>query len=525
VFILGAEGFLASVLLDTRELTWSNGWFVGFIGMVGPWSVRFLIGFAAIYGTFAFLKHRQALVDIAVQTGPFPVRWGVLLMHVPALAAFAALSRILFRQAAVSVSPNLIATLWAATGLATVGFCAFALIPPRLWAQLAKRTGKLWMFSLAASAIACSAGALTDTLWKPTSKLTFQLVKLFLSPVVREMVIRPERMLIGTQRFSVTISPECSGLEGIGLFLVFGSLWLVLFRDETRFPRSLILLPAGVIVLFLLNSIRIGILILIGSAGAREIAVGGFHSQAGWITFNSVALGFCVAARHVPWLSRAPLKVRREGTAHDATSAYLVPFLAILAAGILSRAIAGNFEWFYGLRFVAAAAALWGFRKTYAGIYGTFGWIPVAIGGIVFVFWLALDFLAAGTATIGMPSRLATASPQLRAAWIAMRVLTGVIAVPIAEELAFRGFLMRRLVAADFTAVPLRELKWFPVLVSSLLFGVLHGGRWFAGSLAGILYAKAASHRGRLVDAMVAHAVTNALLASYVLITGQWSLW
>jgi hypothetical protein len=42
----------------------------------------------------------------------------------------------------------------------------------------------------------------------------------------------------------------------------------------------------------------------------------------------------------------------------------------------------------------------------------------------------------------------------------------------------------------------------------------LHGGRWFAGTLAGLR-----------ADAVVAHATTNATLAVYVLVSHQWQLW
>ena len=113
-----------------------------------------------------------------------------------------------------------------------------------------------------------------------------------------------ETMTIGSQRFSVEIAPTCSGLEGMGLILAFTILWLVLFRRECRFPHALILLPAGVVILFLLNSARIAALILIGNAGFEKIATEGFHSQAGWIAFNFVALGTSVAAREVGWISK-----------------------------------------------------------------------------------------------------------------------------------------------------------------------------------------------------------------------------
>jgi membrane protease YdiL (CAAX protease family) len=43
--------------------------------------------------------------------------------------------------------------------------------------------------------------------------------------------------------------------------------------------------------------------------------------------------------------------------------------------------------------------------------------------------------------------------------------------------------------------------------------------------LAGIAYALAYRRRGELSDAVMAHAVTNGLIAITVLTTGAWSLW
>jgi CAAX prenyl protease-like protein len=53
---------------------------------------------------------------------------------------------------------------------------------------------------------------------------------------------------------------------------------------------------------------------------------------------------------------------------------------------------------------------------------------------------------------------------------------------------------------------------------------VLHSA-WVAGILAGVAYAAVRLYRGRLADAVLAHAVTNLLLSAYVLNTGSWSYW
>ena len=57
-----------------------------------------------------------------------------------------------------------------------------------------------------------------------------------------------------------------------------------------------------------------------------------------------------------------------------------MPFLAILAAAMISRAASDGFEWLYPLRIVAAAAALWYFRKSYRDLDFHFGWLGAAAG-------------------------------------------------------------------------------------------------------------------------------------------------
>jgi len=101
-------------------------------------------------------------------------------------------------------------------------------------------------------------------------------------------------------------------------------------------------------------------------------------------------------------------------------------------------------------------------------------------------------------------------------------VLGYVVVVPFAEELAFRGYLTRRLIAADFTRVEAGRFTWPSFLVSSLAFGLLHDP--LAGTLAGMLFALALYRRGRLWDAVLAHAIANGGLLIWGLSTGSWGV-
>jgi len=324
----------------------------------------------------------------------------------------------------------------------------------------------------------------------------------------------------------VTILPWCAGFEGTALMLVFSVAWLGYFRREFRFPRALLLVPAGMLMIWLTNAVRITALILIGVAGAPSVAVGGFHSQAGWIAFNCVALCFAVIAGRLPWFTgKSRLRPKEATAASNPAAVYLMPFLAILAAAMISRAASSGFEWLYPLRFVAAAIALWFFRKNYQELDWKFGGFSVLTGCVVFGLWLGLDLAVGAHPSNGMAASLASLPGPARVGWLVFRTAAAIITVPIAEELAFRGFLIRRLMSADFQTLSPRQYTYVAVLVSSVAFGLMHGDRWLAGTLAGLAFSAAYLRHGRIGDAVAAHAATNALLAAWVLLGGNWHLW
>lgn len=523
--LFGGEAFLATLQFDGATPVPSGAWIAALVHSWGPSVARFAIAFSALFATFAFLRNQSELKATSAAVAPEPVRWVLLVAHFAAMGIFSLTSLGVYGNGLTARDSNLAAAAWIFAALAAIASAALAFLPWRFWSAMARATGRLWIYVAAAAALTSAATGAFRSLWEPASRVTFRMVQLFLGPFVSDMVIQPEALRIGTRRFTVIIADQCSGLEGIALLLVFGCMWLVLFRHESRFPQALVLLPLGVIALFLLNAFRITALILIGNAGAREIAAGGFHSQAGWIAFNSVAFGSSIVARRWRWVSNvAPApSATTAAESSNLTAAFLVPFLAILAAGMISRATSGAFEWLYPLRFFAALIALWIFRQSYKEL----DWKPTilapATGLAVFLLWIAVDRIS--RVSTPMPAALASASPFLRDVWIGLRILGAVLTVPIAEELAFRGFALRRFVSADFDSVKFRSATWLAVLGSSILFGVMHGQQWMLATLAGVAYGLLIRRTGRMGDAVVAHAVTNALLAAFVLLFGQWQLW
>ncbi len=492
----------------------------------GPLVLRAIVGFVALFATIAWLQNKNALEDVWGGIETPPVRWFYLAAHFAAMATFAILSAAQYHDKLPGIAPDLLAGGWMTAGLTAIALGALVILPWALWVETLRATGYAWFYSLIAVAAALLTQQASRALWQQAARVTLALVRLILRPFVTVVAADPVAMKIQTPHFRVFIAPECSGLEGAGLLLAFGITFLWLFRKECRFPQCLILIPGGIILLFLLNSVRIAALVLIGEAGARQIAAGGFHSQAGWIAFNSVALTIAIAARRLPWFSTTVPAVSQPSTdaVENPTAAYLLPFLAVLAMGMISRAASGGFEWLYGLRFIAAAGVLWYFRRSYARLDWNFDWFAVATGLLVALLWIAPDMLFHPQRG-EMPAALAAAPPLLRISWIALRVLAAVVTVPLSEELAFRGFLLRRLVSADFESVPFRGVHWVALALSSCAFGLLHGGRWLTGIVAGVLFGLVQARRGRIGDAAVAHGVSNALLAAGVLLSGQWQYW
>ncbi|HUP03908.1 MAG TPA: exosortase E/protease, VPEID-CTERM system [Bryobacteraceae bacterium] len=518
--LLVLELLTLSVWLDTGALGSASG-LAWLIGQWGSLAVRFAVVLTALYSILSYLKKRVALRHALAQLSASPFGWKFLAAHFFALAVFALFSVRLFSPARAGGAGNLTAACWLLSGAAALPLAALAFGTRASWGLALRATAPMGPYAAAGAAAACILGRASDRLWQPATDTTFLLAKAFLRPFLPVVIADPTQYLLGSPRFQVTIAQQCSGLEGAGLMLVFGAVWLWLFRGEFRFPRALLLIPAGIAVLYVLNAVRIAALILIGNAGAEGIAVGGFHSQAGWMAFIVVAAGFAITAQRSPWLTTRPV----EETADNPTAAYLAPFLAILCAAMISRALSANVEPLYPLRFFAAAAAIWFYRKSYVRLDWKFGWSALTAGAAVFLIWIGLDKALGMANTSPLPSALAAWAPSARAAWLALRTVAAVVTVPIAEELAFRAFLIRRLMAEDFESVDLRRFSWLAALVSSAAFGAMHGERWIAGALAGLVYALVLRRRGRIGDAVAAHALTNALLAAWVLAGGHWSDW
>src|SRR5204863_924973 len=149
-----------------------------------------------------------------------------------------------------------------------------------------------------------------------------------------------------------------------------------------------------------------------------------------------------------------------EHAPSNAVAPWLIPFLVLLAAGMVSRALSRpGWEPLALLRPLAGALALAAYARTLAPLAVRPSRFAAPAGLVVAGVWLALEAIA----------RVKTsAHPDLRPAWLALRALAAVSVVPIIEELAFRGFLARRLSSREFDTLAPERITMPAVLGSAL---------------------------------------------------------
>ena len=148
----------------------------------------------------------------------------------------------------------------------------------------------------------------------------------------------------------------------------------------------------------------------------------------------------------------------------------------------------------------------------------------VVVGWVVFALWIHLD---APWMQLGRPSAaFLPLDPQGRWLWplILGRWVGASLLVPVMEELFWRSFIMRWIEDPHFTAVPPQAVGIRAVVLSTFVFMLAHT-LWLAAVLAGLAYAGLYRRTGKLWVAVLAHAVTNATLGVWVVMTGRWEFW
>lgn len=352
--------------------------------------------------------------------------------------------------------------------------------------------------------------------WPQIADATFRCVWLLLQAFGAAPDVLADRYIIGLDGFYVQVAQQCSGVEGFALVTGFALIYGFLFRGQLRFPHFwLVVIPLGILLSWLLNIVRIAVLIAIGAHLSPDLAVNGFHSYAGWMFFTLLAMGMLYGVQATPWLQAAGSRPARPGRLReDRTAALIVPFVAFMLASMVVAALSPQPDLAYPVKVLAMAAAL----ALFAPVYRRLAWSldPVAIGAgaVVGIAWLVTR-QAPSAADLGLAAGLASLGATALALWAVLRLAGTVLLVPFVEELFFRGYLLGRLSRGGTAA------QIVAIAVSSAAFALLHD-RWLIAAAAGIAFALVLLRRGRLTDAALAHAVANLIVALWAVTHGDW---
>ena len=213
-----------------------------------------------------------------------------------------------------------------------------------------------------------------------------------------------------------------------------------------------------------------------------------------------------------------------------------IAYIGPMAAFLLITWVGGQWPRLYPASYVAktiaAGALLFAFRHRYTKIRWNYAWLGVIVGVIGLVQWVGMEkmllhfwpnYPRASVEPFVPPEFFK--SSQLMWAFIAVRWLGPTIVVPFMEELFWRDYLWRSILAPnDFKLAEIGERDWKPFLFVSLAFAAVHV-QWMTAIVWGVMIAALLIHTRSLGACIIAHGVTNFLLGGYVLYTKDWYFW
>jgi CAAX prenyl protease-like protein len=196
--------------------------------------------------------------------------------------------------------------------------------------------------------------------------------------------------------------------------------------------------------------------------------------------------------------------------------------------------------WFYLAKTLVGIWLIFAMRPLVAEMRWAFSWEAALVGVGIFAVWtgisgewttqgslwvkLGLTHPPAKPALAWNPNEQFGAGSALAWLFVAVRMLGSTFVVPPLEEVFYRSFLYRYIAKQNFLAVPLNRFLPVPFLATAAMFGFAHN-EWLAGILCGAAYQWLVLRKGRLGEAMTAHAITNFLLGVWVVWRGAWHFW
>lgn len=206
----------------------------------------------------------------------------------------------------------------------------------------------------------------------------------------------------------------------------------------------------------------------------------------------------------------------------------VAPFALYLAVTALQGQFGESSRYiFYAVKTILAGALILACRSFIPEMRWAFSLPAVAAGVGVFVIWVGLDpfYPPIGRKGPGWnPHAEFGQGSALAWGFIALRIVGSSWIVPMLEEVFYRSFMTRFWTKNDFLSLPLDHRDYRAAAICALAFGFGHS-EWLAGILCAAVYQWLVWRRGRLGEAMTAHAITNALLGLWIAWKGVWYFW
>jgi CAAX prenyl protease-like protein len=229
--------------------------------------------------------------------------------------------------------------------------------------------------------------------------------------------------------------------------------------------------------------------------------------------------------------------------------AYLLPMMVFLGlvwvGGNWSKEHPWTYPAAYAARTFSVAGLLFWLWPYYTKISWRYWWVGVIVGIIGIFQWVPMQlwlqdqlpkllsgkWSALATKLFGASSDAFNPETFFHTSagfwsFVAVRMIGAVLVVPVMEELFWRDFLWRQILAPnDFKLAKVGEFGWAPFLIVPAVFALVHGNWWLSAVVWGLMIAVLLVTTKSLGACIIAHGVTNLLLALYVLKTHDWAFW
>ena len=190
--------------------------------------------------------------------------------------------------------------------------------------------------------------------------------------------------------------------------------------------------------------------------------------------------------------------------------------------------------WVYLAKCIVGAWMIWTTWPLVSEMRWTISFEALLAGTLVFILWVAMDVpypkFSQPDESWNLYEHFGPASMMV---WLfaGVRIAGSTLLVPMLEEVFYRSFLYRYILAPNWMFIEHNSFAVKPFLITSIVFGITHQ-HWLAGIICGMIYQFLVIRTNRVGDAITAHAVTNLLLGVWVITQGfgyakepQWHLW